>query len=233
MSLPVAILAGGLGTRLGGLTQSMPKAMAPVNGKPFIAHQLRLLARNGITRVVLCLSYLAEQVREYVGDGAQFGLGVQYALDGPRLLGTAGAVANALPLLGPEFFVLYGDSYLPCDYGAVEHAFRSSGKLALMTVYRNEGRFDTSNVELDSGRILAYDKKQRTPRMQHIDYGLGAFNARAFDGSGGDGAHDLAELYRDLLQRGELAAFEVPQRFYEIGSPQGLHELSEHLAQRS
>src|SRR5437867_4482280 len=176
--LPVAILAGGLATRLRPISDEIPKALVDINGEPFITHQLRLLESRGVRRVVLCLGYRGEMVREYVGDGAQFGLAVEYSFDGPVLRGTAGAIHQALPLLGKAFFVLYGDSYLPCDYGAAEEAFAGSGKTALMTVFRNEGKWDSSNVEFTGGRILADDKKNRTPRMRHIDYGLGAFHAR-------------------------------------------------------
>jgi NDP-sugar pyrophosphorylase family protein len=149
--------------------------------------------------------------------------------DGPRLLGTAGAIKRALPLLGEAFAVVYGDSYLTCDYAAAERSFLDSGKLGLMTVYRNEGQWDTSNVEFTGGRIVAYDKTNRTPAMRHIDYGLGMFRRAAFDTVSGDQPSDLAALYQDLLRRGELAAWESPDRFYEIGSPEGIRDLTEYL----
>jgi NDP-sugar pyrophosphorylase family protein len=229
--LPVAILAGGLGTRLYPLTERIPKALVEINGEPFLAHQLRLLRARGIERVVLCIGQHGERIREYAGDGARFGLAVDYSCDGAALLGTAGAVRNALPLLGDAFFVVYGDSYLPCSYRDVAEAFRAAfhgaGQPGLMTVYRNEGRWDSSNVEFAEGRIVAYDKKTRTARMQHIDYGLGVFSRAAFE----DAPHaDLAEVYRDLLRRHQLAAFDVHERFYEIGSFDGIAELSRHLA---
>lgn len=226
--MPVAILAGGLAMRLRPATEKIPKALIAIGGEPFIAHQLRLLRSRGLARVVLCVGYLGEMVREYVGDGARFGLQVEYSFDGPKLLGTAGAIGRALPLLGERFFVLYGDSYLPCDYAAVETAFRRSAKPALMTVFRNEGQWDASNVEFAGGRILAYDKKARTRRMRHIDYGLGAFEAAVFAALP-EGAADLALVYRDLLGRGELAGYEVAERFYEVGSREGIEELADYL----
>lgn len=226
---PVAILAGGLATRLRPLTDAIPKALVDINGEPFVFHQLRLLRRAGIERVVLCVGYLGEQVAERVGDGAALGLDVTYSLDGPQLLGTAGAVKRALSLLGDSFFVVYGDSYLECDYAAVQKAFVESDKPALMTVYRNEGNWDTSNVEFAGGRILAYDKRQHTPRMRHIDYGLGVFHATAFDGVRAGETCDLAALYQALLAHDRLAACEVTQRFYEVGSPAGIDELRQHL----
>src|SRR5438270_3000458 len=178
--LPLAILAGGLATRLRPVTETIPKALVEINGEPFLAHQLRLLAASGIRRVTILVAYRAHMIEEYAGDGRRFGLEVTYSLDGAELRGTAGAVAQARPLLGESFFVLYGDSYLPCDYAAVDRAFERSGCPALMTIYRNEGRWDSSNVHFADDRILAYNKKVRTPEMQHIDYGLGVFSAAAF-----------------------------------------------------
>jgi NDP-sugar pyrophosphorylase family protein len=227
--LPVAILAGGLAMRLRPVTEKIPKALIEINGEPFLAHQLRLLAASGIRRVTLLVGYLGEMLEAFAGDGSRFGLEVTYSPDGPELRGTAGAVAKARPLLGESFFVLYGDSYLPCDYAAVERAFAESGKPALMTVYHNRNQWDASNVRFEAGRILAYDKKLRTPEMRHIDYGLGVFHGLAFDGIPDHGAHDLADLYRGLAERGDLAGFEVEQRFYETGSFAGIQELSEYL----
>lgn len=229
MSLPVAILAGGLATRLRPLTETIPKALVEINGEPFAAYQLRLLASRGIRRVVFCAGYLGEMIRDFIGTGESYGLEVAYSFDWPVLRGTAGAIREALPLLGEHFFVLYGDSYLACDYGAVERAYRSSGKRGLMTVFRNEGRWDRSNVEFAEGKILAYDKEQRTPRMQYIDYGLGAFHRSTFEAIPAGAVCDLASVYRELLSKSELAAFEVHERFYEIGSLDGIAELSARL----
>jgi NDP-sugar pyrophosphorylase family protein len=168
-------------------------------------------------------------IEQVVEDGRAFGLKVEYSYDGATLLGTAGAVRTALPKLGETFFVMYGDSYLACDYAAIENAFLRSGKLGLMTVFRNDGQWDTSNVDFEGGRILSYSKKNQTARMRHIDYGLGAFHAEAFTKTS---APDLADVYADLLQRDELAAVEVHERFYEIGSPAGLQEMTSFLSRR-
>ena len=226
---PVAILAGGLATRLRPATETIPKALIEVSGEPFLAHQLRLLTRCGIERVVLCIGHRGEQIQQYAGNGSRFGVDLEYSYDGPRLLGTAGALRQALTILGESFFVLYGDSYLPCDYQSVERTFLDSGKLGLMTVFHNEGQWDTSNVEFSGGRLLAYDKESRTPRMRHIDYGLGVFRSAAFAALPDDQPYDLATLYRDLLAQDELAAHEVGERFYEIGSFAGIQELEEFL----
>jgi NDP-sugar pyrophosphorylase family protein len=228
--LTVAILAGGLATRLRPVTETVPKSLLEVNGEPFAVHQLRLLYSKGIRRVVLCVGHLGELVQRVIGDGSALGVQVDYSFDGPVLLGTAGAVRKALPKLGDSFFVMYGDSYLPCDYAAIARNFEFAGVLGMMTVFRNEGKWDTSNVEFEAGKILSYSKANRTQRMHYIDYGLGVFRAETFCGLPSGKACDLAELYADLLQRNQLAAFEVSERFYEIGSTAGLQEMAEFLA---
>jgi len=229
MSLPVAILAGGLATRLRPITEKIPKALVDVAGKPFVVRQLDYLRRQGITRVVLCLGYLGEQVEAVVGDGSAFGLEVRYSWDGPRLLGTGGALKQALPLLGEQFFVFYGDSYLPIDFRAVERDFLASGKLALMTVLKNGDRWDKSNVLFRHGGIAEYDKRAPRPEMAHIDYGLGVLSASVLENVRANEPFDLADIYRNLSVQGLLAGHEVFERFYEIGSHKGLEETIEYF----
>jgi N-acetyl-alpha-D-muramate 1-phosphate uridylyltransferase len=229
--LPIAILAGGLATRLRPVTATIPKALIDVEGEPFVAHQLRLLRSQGAERVVLCLGYRGEMVRDRVGDGSRLGLSVGYSFDGDKLLGTGGAIRRALPLLGGAFFVLYGDSYLPCALAEVKDAFESSGMPALMTVFRNDGQWDTSNVEFRDGRIAAYSKRTLTPAMHHIDYGLGVLTPGVFDAIEAE-AFDLADLYEQLAREGRLAALEMHERFYEVGSFAGLAEFREHLKRK-
>jgi N-acetyl-alpha-D-muramate 1-phosphate uridylyltransferase len=231
--LTVAIVAGGRATRLGPLTETLPKSLLQVNGEPFVTHQLRLLRSKGVLRVVLCIGHMGTLIQRAIGNGSNLGLQVEYSFDGPSLLGTGGAVKNALPKLGGSFFVIYGDSYLPCDYQAIARNFVSAGVLGMMTVFHNEGKWDASNVEYEFGEILAYSKTQRTSRMHHIDYGLGVFRAEAFEGLPAGKACDLAKVYTRLLQRKQLAAFEVRERFYEIGSAAGLRETTEFLAGRA
>jgi NDP-sugar pyrophosphorylase family protein len=231
LDIPVAILAGGLATRLRPLTEKLPKVLLPVAGKPFLAHQLDLLRKQGISRAVLCLGHLGEMVVKEFGDGHKFGVHLDYSFDGPVLLGTGGALQRALPQLGPCFFVLYGDSYLPTPFGPIARSFQRSGKLGLMTVYRNEGLYDTSNVVFAGGEIQVYDKQARLPEMRHIDYGLSLFRAEAFAGRAEGRKFDLAELMSQLVAARQLAGYEVPERFYEIGSPAGLAELEALLAE--
>jgi NDP-sugar pyrophosphorylase family protein len=229
VSLPVAILAGGLATRLRPMTTTIPKALIEIDGTPFAELQAEFLARQRVSRVVWLVGYRGEQIEALLGDGSRWAMQFDYLYDGPTLLGTGGAIKRALPSLGDSFFVMYGDSYLECDFGAIEEAFRKSRRAALMTVFRNEGQFDVSNIEFTGGRIVRYDKRTRTPAMRHIDYGLGVFTARAFEPYAEGNPLDLATVYQDLLARDELAAFEVKTRFYEIGSPEGLAATEQHV----
>lgn len=214
-----------MATRLRPITEKIPKLLVEVAGEPFFSHQIRLLRAAGLTRIVLCVGYLGEMIVEQYGDGSKWGVQIDYAFDGPKLLGTGGALIRALPKLGEAFYVLYGDSYLPVDYRTVGDFFLRSGQLGLMTVYENHGRYDTSNVQFEGGEIKIYDKKNKVPAMHHIDYGLGVFRAAAFDGFARDAVVDLAEVQKSLVGRRELAGYEIKERFYEIGSHEGLQEL--------
>jgi NDP-sugar pyrophosphorylase family protein len=226
--LPVCILAGGRGRRLGEAVRDTPKPLVTVAGEPFLRHQLRLLRRHGASRIVLSVGYRGELVQARIGDGADLGLEISYVFDGPELLGTAGAVRKALPHLADAFFVLYGDTYLRIDYADVQRTFQRTGFPALMTVLRNEGRWDTSNVLLQGDRVRIYDKKKPTADMHWIDYGLGIVRAEALDAAGPDEA-DLARVYAALAARGQLGAYVATERFYEIGTPDALAETEAFL----
>jgi NDP-sugar pyrophosphorylase family protein len=223
--LPVALLAGGLATRLRPITEKVPKLLIEVAGEPFFSHQIRLLRAAGLKHVVLCVGYLGEKIVELYGDGSKHGIRIDYSFDGPKLLGTGGALIQALPKLGEAFYVLYGDSYLPVDYRAVGDFFLRSGRLGLMTVYENHEKYDASNVWFEAGEIKVYDKKNKVPQMHHIDYGLGLFRAAAFDGFPRNEIVDLAAVQMKLVTERQLAGYEIPERFYEIGSHAGLQEL--------
>ncbi len=229
-ALPIAILAGGLGTRLRPITEKIPKSMVEIAGRPFLEYQIELLQAHGITDIVLCVGYRAELIEEYFGDGRRWGVTIAYSNDGDTALGTAGALKRALPYLGSRFLVLYGDSYLEIDYQAVAGAFLQSAKLGLMTVFANQGQWDRSNVWFHNGQIKVYDKKVQLPEMQHIDYGLGVLDAKAFEDVPGASFFDLAQLYVQLVERDELAGYEATQRFYEVGSPCGLDEFEQLVA---
>jgi NDP-sugar pyrophosphorylase family protein len=227
---PIAVLAGGLATRMRPLTEQVPKALLEVAGEPFIAHQLRLFAREGISNVKLLVGYCWQKIEYFVGDGSRFGVQVEYIVDKPTLLGTGGALRHALGRLGPEFLLTYCDSWLDAPYAPVVEAFRASGRPGLMCVFRNENRWDASNVEFENGIIRRYSKKLRVPEMHHIDWGLAMLKATAVATRPVEQTWDLAELYEELSIFGHLAGHEMNCRFYEIGSFDGLAETNRLLS---
>jgi NDP-sugar pyrophosphorylase family protein len=224
---PVCLLAGGLGTRLGATVKDTPKPLLEVAGEPFLLHQLRLLAAHGARKVVLSVGYLGERIERAIGP-ERFGIAIAYSHDGPSPLGTLGAIRQAAALLGERFLVLYGDTYLRIDYTAAAAGWEHSGRLGLMTVLRNEGRWDASNAALEGDRVR-YDKHAPTADMDWIDYGLGGLRAEALHLVGED-VSDLAELYGVLSRRGELYGYAATERFYEIGTPDALAETDRFLA---
>lgn len=232
-TLPVAILAGGLASRLHSLVHRTPKALLPIAGRPFIFHQLDLLKRAGIRRVVLCVGHLGDQIQAAVGDGRSWDLAIQYSFDGPELLGTGGALRGALALLGEEFFVVQGDSYGMCPFSDIESAYRAAAQPALMTVLHNDNRWDKSNVLFRRGRLIEYDKQSDRSDMTHIDFGVSILSREAFQPYTASRIFDLAEMFRTLSLGGRLAAFEVSNRFYEIGSIGGIGDTEEFLSRRS
>jgi N-acetyl-alpha-D-muramate 1-phosphate uridylyltransferase len=230
--LPIAILAGGLATRLRPVTEIIPKSLIQVAGKPFICHQLDYLRQQGINSVVLCIGYLGEMIQEVVGNGSQWNMHVSYSPDGPALLGTGGALRKALPLLGEHFFILYGDSYLPIDFSDVVKNYIASNKKGLMTVLRNYDQWDKSNVEFNAGQIIEYNKTVIGSQMHYIDYGLGLLQGAALQAYPTGQSFDLSKVYNDLSLTGELAGYEVFERFYEIGSHQGIADTQAYLLEK-
>jgi NDP-sugar pyrophosphorylase family protein len=227
--VPAALLAGGLATRLRPVTQRIPKALVELAGKAFIDHQLALLRRNGIRRAVLCLGHLGEQVQAHLGDGSLFGMQLAYSFDGPKLLGTGGALRRASHLLGDVFWVMYADSYMDIDYPAIRADFAGRDALGLMTVLRNNNRWDRSNVVFHDGRLVRYDKRHQTPDMHHIDYGVALLRREALERVPPDEPYDLADLYAALVAEGRMVGYEVANRFYEIGTMESLEEARRYL----
>jgi NDP-sugar pyrophosphorylase family protein len=231
--MQMVILAGGLGTRLRPLTHDLPKVLVPVDGKPFLHHQIELLKEHGIRDIVLCVGHLGDQIRTYFGNGDWLGVGIRYSEERETLLGTAGALKNAEPLLADDFFLLYGDAYLRVDYGEVMRYFRRPslrGGLGLMVVYHNADRYERSNVIVKDGRVAVYDKEGATPGMQYINYGLSVLRKEALGLVPAGRPFSQEELYRLLIERGQLLAWEAKHRFYEVGSRQGLAEFRELAA---
>jgi MurNAc alpha-1-phosphate uridylyltransferase len=231
--LPLAILAGGYASRLGLLTSETPKCLIEVNGRPFVDWQLDLLIEHGYSDFIFCVSYKSDQVQEYLGDGSGRGVRIQYSLDGDTQLGTGGAIQKALPILGEKFGVIYGDSYLPTNYMSAEQFFLNSKSHALMTVYENKNQFDSSNVEFNGGKLFNYEKGSSSRQMHHIDYGITFFRKAAFDPWQNLSLFDLSDVCHQLATRGELLGFEVFERFYEIGSLQGIAEFTQYLKEAS
>jgi MurNAc alpha-1-phosphate uridylyltransferase len=227
--LPVAILCGGKGTRIASVAGSGPKALVPVAGRPFLGLQLEWLARDGVRDVVLCVGYRADAIEAFAGDGAAWNLRVRYSADGPQQLGTGGALQRALPLLGDAFLTLYGDALLQCSPQRVTDALEAADD-GVMTVYENRDRWLPSNVAVTGDRVSAYDKKAPPRSMTYIDYGLNAFRARAFDEFDTGAAFDLAEVHRAAIQRRTLRAVVCDERWYEIGSPEGLAEAERFIS---
>jgi N-acetyl-alpha-D-muramate 1-phosphate uridylyltransferase len=219
------ILAGGLGTRLRPITESIPKALVPVCGRPFLEYQLGFLKRNGVDEVILCVGYLGDLVEEHFGDGRRFGLTIRYGFERDRLLGTAGAVKNVEGLLARTFFVVNGDTYPPIDFVRVMESFLARDRLGLMVVFRNEDRWDRSNVVVDGDVVSAYDKSHKLPEMAYIDFGVSVFRREAFARLPAGVSIDLSTVYHHLITHKQLLAYETSQRFYEVGSPPGLREF--------
>ena len=227
--LPIAILAGGYATRLGLLANDYPKCLIEINGRPFVDWQLDLLIKNGYSDFIFCISHKAELVQEHLGNGEGRGVQIRYSLDGEIQLGTGGAIRKALPLLGEKFAVIYGDSYLPIVYSEVEDEFLKSTHQAVMTVYKNHNQFDNSNVEFVKGKLLRYEKNTNNSNMKHIDYGLTYFRHSVFSQLTDQSVFDLASCCHKLAKSGTLQGFEVFERFYEIGSINGIAEFSNYL----
>ena len=226
MNIQVAILAGGLATRLGELTKHRPKPLVETLHKPFLAYQLELLRAKGITDVVLCIGHLGIQIRETFGDGSKYGVHLSYSIE-DKPLGTAGALKNAESLLGNIFFVMYGDSYLFLDFQKVQSYFMSQNKLGLAAVYRNHDSYDKSNMVVNGNMVTKYSKTEKTKEMVYIDYGASIFRKEALELVPKNHAYSLEDLFIRLIKREQLLAFEVNDRFYEIGSPQGLRDFEE------
>ena len=225
------ILAGGLATRLRPLTESIPKCMLKIQGKPFMEYQIDLLRSKGIKRILLCLGYLSEQVTGYFRNGRAWGVQISYSLEDDQLLGTGGALRQAYPLLEQEVLLLYGDSYPDFPWPEMSAHFRKTKSAALMLVHRNQNQWDKSNVVLENGYVKVYDKKNSLPEMEYIDAGLSLLKKEAVREIPPNQFYDLADLYQTLAGRKLLRAYEIQQRFYEVGSPAGLKEFASLVEQ--
>jgi MurNAc alpha-1-phosphate uridylyltransferase len=228
------ILAGGLGTRMQEYDPTLPKTLLPVAGRPFADWQLEWLRSEGVESVVYSIGHLGEQIRQFVGTGERWDLSVEFVEESAGLRGTGGAIRLAADhgVLADHFFVLYGDSYLRLDLAGLDAHFAEERLPAIMTVFANEGRWDTSNVVFDGSLVTRYrkDSPEADPSMAYIDYGLSVLDRGVVTERIPPDRHvDLAALMADLSDDRLLGGFEVYERFYEIGSPDGIAELGEYL----
>lgn len=230
--MQVVILAGGLATRLGTLVHRVAKSMIRVNGKPFLQYQIELLRKNGLTDILLCIGYLGSQIEDYFGDGRNWGVRLDYSQEKERLLGTGGALKKAEGLLKDEFFIIYGDSYLLLDYQEISRYFHNFNKGGLMVVYKNYNQFDKSNLIVKNGLVRLYDKKRVNPEMVYIDEGISILRKEALHSFPSEGPFPLDEIFQRLIQEKELLAFQTKQRFYEIGSIQGLDDFKKLILKK-
>jgi len=226
MIYPVVILAGGIGSRLGALTKKTPKALIELNGKPFIHYQLKLLSKQGIKEVILCIGYLGSKIKKFVGNGKKFNLNVKYSYE-KKLLGTGGAVKNAFPLIKKNFFITYGDTYLPINLINIQNEYERLKSRALITIYKNHNKLDKSNVFFN-GKSIVYNKKIHLKKMKYIEYGLSIFNKEIFKYFSKK-KFDLSDVIYLLSKRKLLSYYIVKKRFYEIGSISGLKDSKKYL----
>jgi MurNAc alpha-1-phosphate uridylyltransferase len=227
MIYPVVILAGGIGSRLGKLTKKTPKALVKINGKPFIYYQLKLLRKKGIKEVIICIGYLGAQIKKYVGNGKKFNLNVIYSYE-KKLLGTGGAVKNAFPLIKKNFFIMYGDTYLPINFIKIKNKYIKLKSKALITIYKNKKNLDKSNVYFNGKNIL-YNKKNYLKKMKYIEYGVSIFNKEIFKFFEKRKKFDLSDLFYFLSKKKLLNYYLIKKRFYEIGSISGLKDSKKYL----
>jgi len=234
-NVQVVVIMGGLGTRLREITSECPKALVDVNGKPFFEYELQLLVREGFQKYVFCVGYLGTMIQAYFGDGSRYGVSIQYSFEEEKLLGTGGAIRKAADLLDENFMTIYADSFMDVDYKEIIYKYavgKCRGKCALMAVYRNDGRYDKSNVVYENGQIILYDKDKNINTMHYIDYGIGMFEKSLFLDYGMDVKFDLALIQHSLSVEGKLEGVEVFRRFYEIGNNISYNEFCDYAKKR-
>jgi len=226
--MQIVVLCGGKATRLYPLTKKIPKSMIKISGKIFLEHQIDLLKKNGLSDIVLCVGYKAEQIKKYFGDGKNFGVEIKYSSDKKKLLGTGGALKKAENLLEDSFLVMYGDSYLPFNFQKAIKFFKKSNKLGLMTVFKNLNKYEPSNVEVEKNLVKSYSKKRKTKKMKYIDYGVIIFKKEALKFIPKNKVYNLSKLLQTLIKKKQLLTYPAEKRFYQIGSPEGLEEFKKY-----
>jgi NDP-sugar pyrophosphorylase family protein len=228
MNTQVAILAGGMATRLGLLTRSRPKSLVMIDTKPFLEHQIMMLKKSEVKEIVLCVGHFAQQIVNYFRDGTSYGVHITYSIE-EKPLGTAGALKNAERLLNEVFLTLYGDSFLSLNFEEILSFFMRSQKIGLMTVFKNDGLYDRSNTCVDDvGMVVKYSKQSETG-LEYIDYGLNVFQKKVLEMIPPDEYYTLEQVFNRLIGMRQLISFETKERFYEIGSITGLAEFQKYV----
>lgn len=223
--MQMVILCGGLATRLGDLAKNIPKSMIPIEGKPFLKYQIENLKKHSIKDIILCVSHLSGKIKDYFGNGEQFGANIKYSDDGEKPLGPIGAVKNAESLLEDVFFVMYGDSYLSVDFQKVYSYFTQNNKLGLMVVYKNYDKYDKSNLAVENGMVVGHRDNDKTKDIEYIDYGTSIFRKNALEFVPKNTFYSTKQFFSDLIKKEELLAFEAKERFYHIGNPDAIEEF--------
>jgi mannose-1-phosphate guanylyltransferase len=235
--MQVVILAGGLGTRMLPLTESTPKPMLPVAGRPFLQHQLELVSHHGLRRVLLLVGHLGEQIRDHFGDGQRFGCEIQYSFERTPL-GTGGALKLAESQLENEFIVLNGDTYLDLSYAQLSHRFLAEGREALIAAYC--GRAGEPQVPADtvarnlgvdsSGNVWAYRKKEPVG-LTHVDAGVIALRKSVLTRIPVGASCSLEErIYPQLIREGQMRAWITQEPFIDMGTSEGLQVLAKKFS---
>ena len=227
--MPIAILAGGLGTRVSDISRNNPKSMIEIHGKPFVYWQISNLIQQGYFEILMCIGHKGSIIQEYLEIQFKDKAQISYSFDGELQLGTGGSIKKALPMLGDEFMVLYGDSYLPICFSKVESTFKDSGRPALMTVYKNSNALSPSNVLIEQDKVIQYSKSHDQAILTYIDYGLNLFSKGVFETEIEGTTFDLGVIFRKLISEELLTAYEIKERYYEIGSPKGIVDFQDYL----
>jgi len=229
--MQAVILAGGLGTRLGAITQHVPKPMVPVAGKPYLEHQIVLLRRQGIADLVLLTGYLGGQIGNYFGDGSPWGVSIRYSQEATPI-GTGGALRDARELLAPQFLLIYGDSYLPLNYANVLRRLAAAEVCGVMVVYDNS-LGDTSvrnNVAVGGSLVSRYDKTSDDAELRYVEAGVLAFERSLVERIPARGVVSLEQdIFPVLIAEKQMAAYITTQRFYDIGTPARLRAIEAYL----
>jgi len=226
--MQIAIICGGLATRLGELSKTIPKSMILVAGKPFLEYQIENIKRHGIKDIVLCVGHLSEKIQSYFKDGSEFGVNIKYSYDGDKLLGPIGAIKNAEKMLKDEFFIMYGDSYISVDFQKVFSYYKENKKLALMVVFQNKDKYDKSNLKVNNNLVISHGEKD----ADYIDYGTSILNKKTLDFLEEDKFYSTGDFFKILIRKQELLAYEAKRRFYHIGNPEALEEIREHIKEK-